>query len=178
MKTQIPILMLSGFFLACNPQQKESTELVQVQQNTSIQESDYFFDAQQQALGTEIPQTTTQHKTQEHTGDSLHIIQKPITYNAERKKLSIQYMRERHGLAVDSSVIQPKMIVIHYTGGGTANSIFNYFDKVEIESSRIRNQKQSKLNESLQYLVVVDNYSLSIVVIVIHFLNLLYIRLL
>ena len=35
---------------------------------------------------------------------------KPVVFDAERKKLSIEYLKARHGIIQDSATIVPKMI--------------------------------------------------------------------
>ncbi len=106
------------------------------------------------------PNSTTLKSNQEFTSndpylrDSLVIIQKPINYNSKREKLSVEYLQQRHGLLNSSKpIIEPKMIVIHYTGIGNLNSIFNYFNRTELENSRALNKKQSSLNVSSQFLI-------------------------
>ena len=89
--------------------------------------------------------------SQETSG--LKIIQKPITYDEERINLSIAYLRERHGLVQKSPSISPKIIVLHYTAGGTLTSNFNYFNPAQIENSRALNKTQSPLNVSAHYLI-------------------------
>ena len=42
----------------------------------------------------------------------LSIISKPIVYDADRINLSLDYLRERHGLVQKSPRINPKIIVI------------------------------------------------------------------
>jgi N-acetylmuramoyl-L-alanine amidase len=49
----------------------------------------------------------------------IEIIEKPIEYNKERIRLSVEYLKERHGIIQDKPTIIPKVIVLHYTAGGT-----------------------------------------------------------
>jgi N-acetyl-anhydromuramyl-L-alanine amidase AmpD len=88
---------------------------------------------------------------QENT--NIKIIEKPILYNKEREKLSVTYLKERHGINQDNATIVPKIIVLHYTAGGGINSNFNYFNGVEIEHARKLNKDQSTLNVSAHYLI-------------------------
>lgn len=81
------------------------------------------------------------------------IIIKPINYNSERTSLSLQYLKDRHGLIQEKPTIAPKFVVLHFTGGGTLQSNFNYFNKIKIESGRKYNKNQSDLNVSAHYLV-------------------------
>jgi hypothetical protein len=49
---------------------------------------------------------------------NLKIIQKPIDYSKEKIKLSLEYIKEHHGLDQKTPKITPKIIVLHYTAGG------------------------------------------------------------
>ena len=83
----------------------------------------------------------------------IFIIDKPINYDSTRIKLSLEYLKTRHGLIQDQPIIEPKIIVLHYTDGGTLESNYNYFNNVEIENSRALIKSQSTLNVSAQFLV-------------------------
>ena len=85
--------------------------------------------------------------------NELKIISKPISYNSERIKLSLEYLKERHNLVQTTPIIVPKFIILHYTAGGTLQSNFNYFNNETIESSREFNKNQSTLNVSAHYLI-------------------------
>lgn len=84
---------------------------------------------------------------------SIRIVEKPISYTEERKKLSIEYLQNRHGLNLKKPIISPKIIVLHFTEGGTIKSVFNYFNATTIETGRSYNKKQSNLNVSSHYLI-------------------------
>jgi N-acetyl-anhydromuramyl-L-alanine amidase AmpD len=81
------------------------------------------------------------------------IINKPISYSAERIRLSLEYLKEHHGLVQKTPTIVPKMIVLHYTAGGTVESNFKYFNKTNLESARNTLKKQSTLNVSSQFII-------------------------
>lgn len=83
----------------------------------------------------------------------IQIIQKPIQYGEKRKALSLEYLKVRHGLDQKEPNIVPRMIVLHYTAGGTAKSNINYFNNEEIENARTLNKNQSKLNVSSHFIV-------------------------
>ncbi|MFY1045428.1 peptidoglycan recognition family protein [Chryseobacterium sp. GP-SGM7] len=83
----------------------------------------------------------------------LKIIDKPINYSAERVALSLEYLKDHHGLNQKTATIVPKMIVLHYTAGGTVESNFKYFNKTHLESARNTLKKQSTLNVSSQYII-------------------------
>jgi N-acetyl-anhydromuramyl-L-alanine amidase AmpD len=81
------------------------------------------------------------------------LINKPISYSAERTRLSLEYLKEHHGLIQKSPTIVPKMIVLHYTAGGTVESNFKYFNKTNLESARNTLKKQSTLNVSSHFII-------------------------
>ena len=84
---------------------------------------------------------------------ALRIVKKPIAYNEERVRLSLEYLAERHGIKQSHPTIRPKIIVLHYTAGGTLNSNFQYFNKTRVEDERGYIKNQSALNVSAHYLV-------------------------
>ncbi len=81
------------------------------------------------------------------------IINKPISYSEERVRLSLEYLKDHHGLIQKTPTIVPKMIVLHYTAGGTVESNFTYFNKTNLESARGTLKKQSTLNVSSQFII-------------------------
>ena len=85
------------------------------------------------------------------TSAPLKIVRKLLNYTPERKQLSIAYLEKRHGIFQSSPTIRPCMIVLHYTGGGSNKSIYNYFNQINIEDGRKYNKQQSKLNVSSHY---------------------------
>lgn len=80
-------------------------------------------------------------------------VSKPINYSEERILLSLEYLKDHHGLTQKTPTIVPKMIVLHYTAGGTVESNHQYFNKTHLESARNTLKKQSTLNVSSQYIV-------------------------
>jgi N-acetylmuramoyl-L-alanine amidase len=83
----------------------------------------------------------------------LSIVQRPIKYDSLRVALSVEYLRDRHGLSQRTPSIVPRIIVVHHTGGGDLTSNFNYFNRSEIEKEREQNHKASRLNVSAHFLV-------------------------
>lgn len=92
-------------------------------------------------------------KARSQPSENIKIIKKLIIFNKERIELSLEYLKARHNIIQSSPTICPKIIVLHYTGGGTIQSNFNYFNKAIIENARDYNKKQSTLNVSAHYLV-------------------------
>lgn len=84
---------------------------------------------------------------------TLKIIQLPINYSKERNELSIEYLKQRHGLNQANPTITPKIIVLHFTGFGDIKTIHAYFNAEKIEESRQINKKVSTLNVGSHYLI-------------------------
>jgi N-acetylmuramoyl-L-alanine amidase len=84
---------------------------------------------------------------------TFRILDKPINFNEERKQLSIDYLRERHGLDQTLPSINPKMIVLHWTVIPTIESTFDVFDPVHLPGARAGIASASSLNVSSQFLI-------------------------
>ena len=84
---------------------------------------------------------------------NLKIIQKPINYSKERMKLSLDYLKDHYNLIQKTPNITPKIIVLHYTAGGTIESNFRYFNNLYLENHRATLKNQSPLNVSAHFLV-------------------------
>lgn len=78
---------------------------------------------------------------------------KPIVFDAERKKLSLEYLENRHSLQQDSPYIKPKMIVLHWTAGTTVEQTFDTFNSAVLPGVRSGIASASSLNVSSQYLI-------------------------
>jgi len=63
---------------------------------------------------------------------SFRIFEKPITWNAEREALSLQYLKERHGLDQKEASINPQMVVVHWTAIDNIEVTFDLFDSPTI----------------------------------------------
>lgn len=84
--------------------------------------------------------------------DRPDIIQRPITWDALRDSLSVDYLRNRHGINSSSAEIVPKMVVVHWTDVLSVNKTIRVFDPVELPG-RPRLQKASTLNVSAQFVI-------------------------
>lgn len=83
----------------------------------------------------------------------LHIIQKPIVFNEQREKLSLEYMKEHYGLQADSAVIVPKIIVIHWTAYPDLKQSYDAFYPAVLPDTRPDIEQASSLNVSAHFLV-------------------------
>ena len=81
------------------------------------------------------------------------IIEHPITFNDERKILTLEYLENRYGLDQDTPQIIPKMIVLHWTVIPTFEKSFEAFNPVSLPNWRPDIKDVSGLNVSSQFLV-------------------------
>lgn len=83
----------------------------------------------------------------------LKIVDKPITWDTLRKRLSLEYIHTHYGMNdVKAPLITPSMIVIHWTDIPTMAASFNTF-KPSILQGRTELQAASTLNVSAHFLV-------------------------
>lgn len=83
---------------------------------------------------------------------TFRIIDKPITWNQKREELSLQYLKERHGLDQETASIDPKMVVIHWTAIDNIEVTFDVFDPPTL-AGREDLTGASNLNVSSQFLI-------------------------
>ena len=83
---------------------------------------------------------------------TFRIIDKPITWNAEREKFSIQYLKDRHGLDKTTATIEPKMVVVHWTAINNIEVTFDVFNPPTL-GGRADLTGASNLNVSSQCLI-------------------------
>ncbi|GMQ29104.1 peptidoglycan recognition family protein [Algoriphagus confluentis] len=83
---------------------------------------------------------------------SFRILDKPITWNEEREQLSIQYLKDRHGLEKTSASIDPQMVVVHWTAIDNIEVTFDVFDPPTL-GGRADLTGASNLNVSSQFLI-------------------------
>lgn len=89
-----------------------------------------------------------QAKTQSPT-----IVDKPIAFDDERKKLTIEYRQIHQDPEIDDITIEPTMIVLHYTAGGSAQATWRYFNDTYLESGRKQLRAAGAVNVSAHFLV-------------------------
>ena len=88
---------------------------------------------------------------------SIEILQKHLTFDETRRNLTLQYLANEYGLEQQEPLIDPQMIVIHWTSLGDLESAFKVFqDPIK---PRFRNDDPhlpDELNVSTHYLVDQD----------------------
>jgi N-acetyl-anhydromuramyl-L-alanine amidase AmpD len=83
---------------------------------------------------------------------TFRIFEKPITWNDQREELSIEYLRERHGLQVKTARIDPRMVVVHWTAINSVELNFDVFNPPTL-GGRADLSGASNLNVSSQFLI-------------------------
>ncbi|MHA7130126.1 N-acetylmuramoyl-L-alanine amidase [Algoriphagus namhaensis] len=83
---------------------------------------------------------------------TFRILEKPITWNEEREALSLQYLKDRHGLDQTEATIDPKMVVVHWTAIDNIEVTFDVFDSPTL-GGRADLTGASNLNVSSQFLI-------------------------
>ena len=87
---------------------------------------------------------------------TLKVTQRPITWNTERDKLTIEYMEDHYNMYVDEPTIEPQMVMVHWTAIPTLEGSFRAFNPVHLPSFRDKIATASALNVSIHYLVDQD----------------------
>ncbi len=85
--------------------------------------------------------------------NNFTIIKKPVTFDEHRKQLSLQYLKQRHGIETEKAIIDPKMIVVHFTVIPTLEGTMRAFMDPELPSSRSKIKGASQLNVSAQFVI-------------------------
>ena len=84
---------------------------------------------------------------------SVRIVDRPITFDEERKELTLEYMEKRYGIVTSSTEIKPKMIVVHWTAIPSLEKSFNAFKDSRLPNWRPEITSASSLNVSAQFLI-------------------------
>ncbi|MGB3584935.1 MAG: N-acetylmuramoyl-L-alanine amidase [Tunicatimonas sp.] len=80
----------------------------------------------------------------------------PIKWDQERVQLSLDYMQEHYNMNPDYPVIDPQMIVVHWTAIPTLEASYRAFYNSRLPGSRATIGKASPLNVSVPYLIDQD----------------------
>lgn len=77
----------------------------------------------------------------------------PLTWTTRRQALMLAYRRTHSDPAATDLRIEPRMIVLHYTAGGSAAATKRYFDRDELEQARATLRGGGAANVSAHFLV-------------------------
>lgn len=83
----------------------------------------------------------------------LAVVDAPIKWSDERAQLTLDYRRRHSDEHAKDLEIEPRVIVLHYTAGGSAKGTRAYFDNPRIEAARKELAAAGAVNVSSHYLV-------------------------
>ena len=83
---------------------------------------------------------------------TFRIFEKPIIFDEERERLSLEYLKNRHGIEKETATILPTMVVVHWTAVYSLESTFDVFNPVHL-GGRPELTSASNLNVSAHFLV-------------------------
>jgi N-acetylmuramoyl-L-alanine amidase len=83
----------------------------------------------------------------------VEIVEWPIVWNEERERLTLEYRRAHSDPGAQDVTIEPRVIVLHYTGGNSAKATRRYFDRVRIEEARAALKQGGAVNVSAHFLI-------------------------
>jgi N-acetylmuramoyl-L-alanine amidase len=86
-------------------------------------------------------------------GNDLKIKDKPINFDQERIQLTIAYRRIHQDPRISDVMIQPRMIILQWTGISSFASAWNYFNRPRAEARRAELAAAGEVNVSAQFLV-------------------------
>jgi N-acetyl-anhydromuramyl-L-alanine amidase AmpD len=81
------------------------------------------------------------------------IVDAPIVWSDERARLTLEYRRAHSDPDAKDLTIEPRVIVLHYTDGGSAKATRAYFDQPRIEAGRAQLARAGAVNVSSHFLV-------------------------
>jgi N-acetyl-anhydromuramyl-L-alanine amidase AmpD len=78
-------------------------------------------------------------------------IDRLLEFSEERARLTLEYRRAHEG--GESLDITPRVVVLHYTGGGSVKATWTYFNRTTIEAARAKLARAGRVNVSAHFLV-------------------------
>ena len=81
------------------------------------------------------------------------VVDKPIVFDEERTRLSLEYMREHYGMTPATPAIIPRVVVVHWTVYPTFEQAYQAFYAPTLPASRAKIQQAGTLNVSSQYMI-------------------------
>jgi hypothetical protein len=85
--------------------------------------------------------------------DAPVIVDAPMQWSAERERLTLAYRKQHSDPDAADLAIDPHVIVLHYTAGGSAIATRRYFDNVRIEAARKELAGAGAVNVSAHFVV-------------------------
>jgi N-acetylmuramoyl-L-alanine amidase len=84
---------------------------------------------------------------------TIKIVDKPVVFDEERKKLSLEYLENRYHIHQLTPYIVPQMIVLHWTAIPTLQQSFDAMNPAVLPGSRKEIASSSSLNVASQFLI-------------------------
>lgn len=84
---------------------------------------------------------------------SLKIVDKPISFSEERITLTKEYMLQHYDMRLDDIVMEPKIIVLHWTAIDNYDSCWVLFNRETLGGSRPDLNGSGNVNVAVQFLV-------------------------
>lgn len=81
------------------------------------------------------------------------IVDWPVAWPPERERLMLAYRRAHSDPAATDLAIEPRLIVLHHTGGDSAQHSHDYFDRTRLEEARAQLRKGGAANVISHFLV-------------------------
>lgn len=81
------------------------------------------------------------------------IVDAPMAWSEHREQLTLAYRRAHSDRGATDLTIEPRVIVLHYTGGSSAKGTRSYFDREEIEAGRKELARAGKVNVSSHFVI-------------------------
>ncbi|MEO8698729.1 MAG: peptidoglycan recognition family protein [Kofleriaceae bacterium] len=99
------------------------------------------------------PRDATSIDASPAAGSALAIVDAPMAWSSKREELTLAYRRRHSDAKATDLAIEPHVIVLHYTAGGSAKSTRAYFDNARIEASRPELVRAGAVNVSAHFVV-------------------------
>jgi N-acetylmuramoyl-L-alanine amidase len=90
------------------------------------------------------------------TKPEISITEKFVVINEERDSLSLKYLKEHYGIESENPVMEPKIIVIHWTAVDNFEGSYNSFKSPYLTSNRKDISKGGSVNVCAHFLVDLD----------------------
>jgi N-acetylmuramoyl-L-alanine amidase len=83
----------------------------------------------------------------------ISFVESLIPYGADREALTVEYIRDHYDPSASDSTIDPRMIIIHWTGGNSVKGTLATFRNLRIEEGRKSVKKAGDLNVSSHFVI-------------------------
>src|SRR5688500_11964517 len=87
---------------------------------------------------------------------AVPVVEAPTKWSAERERLTLEYRKRHSDPNATTLAIEPRVIVLHYTGGSSAEGTRAYFDNLKVEAARPELVRAGAVNVSAHYVVERD----------------------